>query len=299
MPIGSLIGAGTSILGGLLGNKSRAKEQRRAIEAQNAREDAAAKREYEQQKEFAKSGIQWKVEDARAAGIHPLYALGASTVSYAPQSVGGNAAGPTSDYSFMSDAGQNLGRAIDATRSQNAKAEALALTLAETQIRGAQLDNDIKLAQLNSAYGLTRQAGGTPPLPTANTQYAIPGQSGTPSIDGPTAKIEKTYPPLNPGAESQEYNQVPEVQYARTPTGWAPTMPQQLAESYENDWVGGWQWQARNKYMPAMSAHDGRNPYFNPPTHVRLRHGEKWYYNLAVGEWQIVAGRQDHWIRRQ
>lgn len=33
----------------------------------------------EMNKQFAKDSIQWKVEDAKKAGIHPLYALGAST----------------------------------------------------------------------------------------------------------------------------------------------------------------------------------------------------------------------------
>lgn len=302
MPIGSLIGAGASLLGGVLGNSAQKKANKQAQQQQAAawaREDANLAKQYEQQKEFAQSGIQWKVEDAKKAGIHPLFGLGASTVSYAPQSIGGSTISSGSpDYSYLADAGQNIGRAIDATRSQSARAEALALTLAEAQVRGAQLDNDIKIAQLNSAYGLTRQAGGTPPLPGASTQYTIPGQSGTPSIEGPTAKVEKTYSPTNPGGDNQEYSEVPEVQFTRTPTGWAPTMPQQLSESYENDWIGGWQWQARNKYMPAMAAHDGRNPYFRPPTHVRLRHGEKWRYNVAVGEWQIVSGRADHWMRR-
>jgi hypothetical protein len=44
---------------------------------------------YDMQKEFAKHGIQWKVQDAKRAGINPLAALGATTVSGSPIPVGG------------------------------------------------------------------------------------------------------------------------------------------------------------------------------------------------------------------
>lgn len=36
------------------------------------------------QREFAQKGIRWRVSDAKKAGIHPLYALGASTPSFSP-----------------------------------------------------------------------------------------------------------------------------------------------------------------------------------------------------------------------
>ena len=67
--IGSAIGAVGSIAGGLIG-------------ANNAQ--SVAGMNYEAQKEFAQNGIRWKVEDAKRAGIHPLYALGASTQGYSP-----------------------------------------------------------------------------------------------------------------------------------------------------------------------------------------------------------------------
>lgn len=51
--LGSLLG----VFGGLFGDKKNRNFQR----------------------EFAQNGISWKVADAKRAGIHPLYALGAST----------------------------------------------------------------------------------------------------------------------------------------------------------------------------------------------------------------------------
>lgn len=177
--IGELIGAGSAILGGLMGNKANEK---------------AAQRQYEQQKEFAQSGIQWKVKDAEAAGIHPLYALGAQTTSYQPTSVGGP------DWSFVSQAGQNIGRAIDSTRSNPAKQDAISRTASAIQLEGLQLDNDIKRATLASAIATANPFGRpTPGLPGSDTISAIPGQGNTPQADyGET-------PPLMHSAKQPQY----------------------------------------------------------------------------------------------
>lgn len=270
---GEILGAVTGLIAG---NK------------QNDANKKAAALQYKQQKEFAQSGIQWKVEDAKKAGIHPLYGLGANTISYAPQSVGGP------DYGYMADAGQNIGRAIDATRSNPAKAAATALTA--VQLEGLQLDNDLKRAQLNSALATARQTGNPPGMPSVNTQPAangMPGQGNAPQIEGESIDLSKRISPVNRGATSQEYAQVPEVQWARTATGWAPTMPQQLAESYEQDAIGGLQWQWRNKYAPAIAA----RPAFNPPAHVKLPMGTQWHYNALVGEWQIKRSAEGRALR--
>ncbi len=47
------------------------------------------------QKEFAQSGIQWRTDDARAAGVHPLFAMGANTTSFQPGFNTGSAIGDT------------------------------------------------------------------------------------------------------------------------------------------------------------------------------------------------------------
>lgn len=152
----ALISAGASVLGGILGKKSA---------------DKQAQQQYEHQKEFAQSGIQWKVKDAAKAGIHPLYALGAQTTSYSPTSVGGTDFG-------IPEAGQNIGRAIDATRSSPEQQAALRLTAA--QIDGVNLDNEIKKTQLASALALANQSQTSLPGPFDRRQ--IPGQGNTPTV---------------------------------------------------------------------------------------------------------------------
>lgn len=165
--LGALIGAGASLLGGVLGNRAQ-KEQNKANEAQALRQENL-------QREFAQSGIQWKVKDAEAAGVHPLFALGANTTSYQPTSVGGGA----SNFDFVGQAGQNIGRAIDATRST--PASALALQAGKIQLEGLQLDNELKRTQLASAIQTNMSAH--PGLPGLFTRHVVDGQGDSGSMD--------------------------------------------------------------------------------------------------------------------
>lgn len=89
--IGAGIAAGAGILGGLMGSSSQ-----RKADAKNA----------ELQREFAQKSIQWRVQDAQAAGISPLAALGASTTSAAPSYVGSDIG------KSVTRAGSRIGQAI-------------------------------------------------------------------------------------------------------------------------------------------------------------------------------------------
>lgn len=113
------------------------------------------------QKEFAQHGIRWRVKDAEAAGIHPLYALGAQTHSFAPTMVGSNFAA----------AGQDISRAIDATRTGG---ERLNARLGELALERAGLENDLLRAQIaGSKAALLRQVG--PPMADPLTETVMGG----------------------------------------------------------------------------------------------------------------------------
>lgn len=99
------IGAAAGLVGGLL--RDRSGEQ-------------AANRNADMQREFAQQGIRWKVADARAAGIHPLYALGASTHMASPVYAG------SSMGDSLANAGQDISRAWEATRTQQERHQELA-----------------------------------------------------------------------------------------------------------------------------------------------------------------------------
>lgn len=98
--IPAAIGAVTSLFGG--------RKREESAEQANAANAAM-------QREFAQQGIQWRVADAKAAGIHPLYALGASTPSFSPSFV--IPEGP--DYGAI---GQNVARAAQAVLDPSEKA---------------------------------------------------------------------------------------------------------------------------------------------------------------------------------
>lgn len=84
------IQAGASLLGG-----------KKSADAQ----ESMAQSNIAYQKEFAKHGIQWRVADAKAAGINPLAALGVNPVQFNPVYIPGN------DRGFES-AGQAIGNAL-------------------------------------------------------------------------------------------------------------------------------------------------------------------------------------------
>lgn len=101
---GPLIGAGASLVGGLASQRL-ASNQAAYVSSMN----------YKQAKEFAQNQIQWRVADAKKAGIHPLAALGASLYQASPQAVGADTSALGNGLSEM---GQNLSRAYDAYQTR-------------------------------------------------------------------------------------------------------------------------------------------------------------------------------------
>lgn len=154
MALGSLISAGANLLGGLFSSNSskKAAEQNAAL-----------------QREFAQNGIQWKVEDAKKAGIHPAFALGANTASASPSYVGDSSFG-----TGIANAGQDLGRAINATRSSSDRVSAQVKTMNDLQLQNAALQNE-QLAIQNAKL----RASPNPPMPTSGDTYNLDGQSAS------------------------------------------------------------------------------------------------------------------------
>lgn len=93
------------------------------------------------QREFAQNGIKWKMDDARRAGVHPVYALGASGASFSPMYSAGST-DLTNENQWMADVGQGITGAI----SRSATAEQR--QAAQLNLEGMSLDNDLKRAEL-------------------------------------------------------------------------------------------------------------------------------------------------------
>lgn len=222
------------------------------------------------QKEFAQSGIQWKVEDAKKAGIHPLAALGAQTTSYSPVSVGG-----PSIASSLASAGSDISRAVDATRGAGARNDAYTKTIQDLNITRMGLENDL----LGSQIAKINTTGPKPPFP-AGDNFLIEGQSNSPLVNRAPGKATST----ELGRPGTEPFAVPDMGYSRTPGGWAPIYSKDVMDRMEEDTAGEIAWMMRNRLAPAL------NPkYYNPPK-VPLRPGEMWWFNPVSQEYSIKRG---------
>lgn len=251
--IGSAIGAVGSLIGG-------------GISASQS--GANAKRNYDAQKEFAQNGIRWRVEDAKKAGIHPLYALGAQTASFSPVS------GYGGDFG-ISDALNSFGQGID--RAAQAK-----MTKEERAIEQANLERQevMQLAQLNMLqqessaktmmfksealrnYAAARQALASqqqvPAMPSLRVRsdgtvvgQTVVGQGDSSPVNG-LIEVEPSSAETNalgrPGTTAASN---PELSFSRTNDGgYVPIRSESAADRLDDDILGTLSWYARN-YLPA------------------------------------------------
>lgn len=168
--LGELISAGANLIGGFFNRQSQNEYNKQQM--QIAQQNMAL------QREFAQSGIQWKVQDAKAAGLHPLAALGAQTSSFSPVSVGGSA--PELD---LGSAGQDIGRAVKAAMSQNDRAAQDEATARRLSLEKAGLENDILRQELLSkavrSSPVSAQVGPGFPANTSVIPLPRPGPART------------------------------------------------------------------------------------------------------------------------
>lgn len=245
MPIGALISAGASIAGGIMNRNAQNK---------------AAKRNIAAQREFAQHGIRWKVEDAKAAGLHPLAALGTQTNQFSPVSVG--------DYgNSISQAGQDIGRAIDSTRDKAERATADG-TMRKLALERAGLENDL----LRSQIAKNTQAGQPPSRPLVGVESTLRGQgdSGSPIVKAEPFETHK----VHPDRPHQEPGTGPDYGWVQTPNGWAKVPSKYVQERVSDMFVPSWQWSIRN--LPTTQD----VPYPAP-------HGYEWTGNMLTGNMRV------------
>lgn len=174
--IGPLISAGASLLGGA--------QSRASNDAANRMNYEMAQQNLAFQREAAQHGISWKVADARNAGLAPLAALGAQTFNPSPVSVG--AIGDSSFGTGIASAGQDISRALQATRSSQDKVDAFTKATQDLTIQKMGLENELLASQVRRANQVAM-----PPFPTAGKQRQIvDGQAATNivSVDGDPVK---------------------------------------------------------------------------------------------------------------
>lgn len=118
---GAGINASSALVGGVLNNVLN--------------KDDTWQRNYDAQKEFAQNSIQWRVQDAQKAGVHPLYAVGM-----------GQAPGYTPSSSFETN---SMGEAI--AQAGNKFGDAMGqLGMMNAMLQNDKLNQDVQTAKLNN-----------------------------------------------------------------------------------------------------------------------------------------------------
>lgn len=181
------------------------------------------KRNRDMQKDFAKHGIRWRVQDGLKAGVHPLYAIGANVPSFSP---------------VMSGAGDDFGNAVDDAVDviSGKTSEERALRQAQLAVLQSQIgENDARADYFRSEAARNKQAAlASTPVP-GSIGSLIPGQvKGKPDEQISTA-INDSSVTAGTHAGMREYT--------ITPTGLKIRLPyseEGPGESLEN--IAWWMW---------------------------------------------------------
>lgn len=279
MEPGTLMGAGALLsgvgsLGSLFGGGSKS-----AIRAQ----ENIAQQNLQMQELFARQGIRWRVEDAKKAGIHPLYALGASIPSYSPSTYIPGDGGARKDYGGalrgLGDSVSQYARSIDATRTPE---EFVGARLQDLSITRAELENDLlrsQIARLNQSP--------TVGMPNSGAQV-IPGQADIERnglLIQPSSHHVATTPqevtPNSPYSLSQEPMAVTDYGYLRTPTGFAPVPSSDAKKRIEDQVVQETAWSLRNNLLPSLGDRSNQ-----PPAAWLPEGAYEWKFDPLKQEWQ-------------
>jgi hypothetical protein len=164
--LSTAFGAGDTLAGLYEGKQNReAAEQAQLLNQLQFKEQMQMSREQmAMQREFAQMGIRWKVHDAQKAGLHPLAALGANTMSFNPVSVG------NAPYHEAIPQGQDISRGIQSmwTMAERVLALKQSKESHDVLIEGERLRN----------AKLVRELQNSPVLPTGNPSGVSTGQAG-------------------------------------------------------------------------------------------------------------------------
>lgn len=254
----ALISGAAGVIGGLM-NRNSAKD--------------AAEKNAALQREFAQNGITWKVKDAERAGVHPLYALGASTIGASPSYVGDTSLG-----SGIASMGQDIGRAVAATSSSAQKDNAFTAAARALELEKGGLENEL----LRSQIARMRQQS-MPSLPTATgNPWLIDGQGDSRTVtvgplieNNPLERVSSD--PTNPWTEPGAINS---VGYARTPTGLQPVPSSDVKNRIEDNLIQEVLWTFRNNVLPSIGLNQSA-PSSKPPP------GMTWVFNPMLQEYQL------------
>lgn len=238
------------------------KQDQRQYDDQSQRSDEQFALNYKLQDELAKKGVRWKVEDAKAAGIHPAVALGVNPTASPVY-------GQLPERTNFARYGENISRAIN---SATTKLEKVFNT---QQIKAAKLNNTEK--EIDIALKLKELEGmGAPSFPEFAT--GEPGGDDTVRIN-PAEQIVQSRPGVEAGTPAA-------TKERRLEGGWLfSTLTQDASEPIESDTFAWGQYNVMYKMPRYFKAYVKRPKY--PAT--KPRKGYMWIYSKFRGMWKEVT----------
>lgn len=244
-----------------------------------------AREERRLQMDTLKNQIQWRVEDAKKAGINPLFALGAAPYSYSPSGGGGFAG---TDFGGM---GQDISRAVMAGATAREREQAAIQakiereqtnTLFGLEVEHRGLENELlrsQIGRMNSA-----QIGG--PNPEYRDENARPGLAPGTVLDQPSSVVvgSADEPARQPGT-------LTDYQFTAASGGRYAIVPSSDVKQRIEDMPSEWTWFMRNGLFPddnVFRALERQHP---------SRPGHEWRFDPFQGTfWQRpLEGRRRHY----
>lgn len=279
-------------------------EQKRAADAQTAAMMNINAENVAVQKEFAQQGIRWRVEDAIAAGIHPLAALGANLVHPTPAAVG---VADTGRRQLRSDLAKILGQ--DIRRAAAAKMTLLERRLLEARVRKEEAD--AQMGELN-VLNKEREVYEIPALPSASGSLSdtlgIPGQGDSSVIDrvggreqnGVTGAVrykDRELPMSDQRGLAQGIPPLLETYIDPYGYGWQ-LLTQGASEPMESSWYD----QAKYAFQKGLTEAQIKYHFYQPDAPGKKEHyrliemtrptrrpvGWAWRMNPHRGQWRLV-----------
>lgn len=259
--IGALIAGGTALLGGAL-------KSGEANVAQGQSMDMAMNQQAMQML-MAKSGVTMRADDIMNAysrtGLHPLALMGVQAPSYTPVNYVGSAG--TSMGDAVSNAGQNLGRAMMATKTIDERDRAYIDATRDLALQKGNLEVQLL------ASNLRRMNMVGPGMPSMVNPGTIPGQGDGPGVN--TLGIIRDSFAVDP-VGPKELRALPEVGHLSTPGGGLVPVPgKEAKERIEDDFWAQTGFFVRNNLLPQFNVNTSE-PYPAP-------RGWHWQYDMING----------------
>lgn len=233
--IGPAISGVTSLVGntlGFLSAEASRENQTRMSQAQiDLQRELATRNEYMQQL-FASNQLQWKAQDARNAGIHPVFAMGATPFVPSGSSGGGIPLPGDGGGEFLSRMGQDIGRAVNQYSTNRERSQQLELQKEQLMLARdrAMLENERTAAETQLVYSqiarLNRQGQVGPALPSISSGQ-FPSEGGAVGMRMGASEVKPNEiiaaNPSSPFSGAGAPN--PYVQWVRSSPGGLRAMP--------------------------------------------------------------------------